>query len=77
MMRLSFCLDEEPAGDSRTYWDKQAALIKTALAEDFAVARGVQENFASGANRHLTFGRYEKGLAHFHRAIAEALAESA
>ncbi|MBT5416048.1 MAG: hypothetical protein HOK81_15720, partial [Rhodospirillaceae bacterium] len=77
VMRLSFCLDEEPAGDSRTYWDKQVALIKTALAEDFAVARGVQENFASGANRHLTFGRYEKGLAHFHQALDEALDRTA
>lgn len=74
VMRLSFCLDEEPSGASRVYWDKQIALIKTALAEDFAVARGVQANFASGANSHLTFGRYEKGLTYFHDAIAEALA---
>ena len=76
VMRLSFCLDEEPSGESRLYWDKQIALIKAALAEDFAVARGVQKNFASGANGHLTFGRYEKGQAYFHQAIAEALAEA-
>jgi phenylpropionate dioxygenase-like ring-hydroxylating dioxygenase large terminal subunit len=74
VMRLSFCLDEEPSGESRVYWDKQVALIKRALAEDFVVAREVQAGFASGANGHLTFGRYEKGLGYFHQAIAEALA---
>lgn len=73
VMRLSYCLDEAPSGESRAYWDKQVALIKTALAEDFAVARGVQDNFASAANAHLTFGRYEKGVAYFHQTLDEAL----
>jgi phenylpropionate dioxygenase-like ring-hydroxylating dioxygenase large terminal subunit len=74
VMHLSFCIPEEPSTEKvETYWRKNADLIRTALDEDFRVAEGVQAGFASGANTHLTFGRYEKGLAFFHQAIEEAL----
>ncbi|MFO0997692.1 MAG: SRPBCC family protein [Alphaproteobacteria bacterium] len=74
VMRLSFCLPETPSSDkARSYWERNANLIRTALDEDFRVAEGVQAGFTSGANTHLVFGRYEKGLAFFHQALEEAL----
>lgn len=77
VMHLSFCLPERPEGEkSKAYWDKNADLIRTALEEDFAVGEGIQAGFASGANTHLTFGRYEKGLAFFHDIVEEALADA-
>ncbi|MGH6952853.1 MAG: SRPBCC family protein, partial [Alphaproteobacteria bacterium] len=77
VMLLSFLVPEPPtSAKARAYWEKNAALIKTALAEDFAVAEGVQRGLASGANTHLTFGRYEPGLAYFHQAVERALAEA-
>ena len=58
VMHLSFCIPEQPATEkAKTYWSKNADLIRTALDEDFRVAEGVQAGFASGANTHLTFGR--------------------
>lgn len=74
VMRLSFCLPAEPEGDeAQAYWSRNVGLIRAALAEDFAIAEGVQRGFPSGANQHLVFGRYEKGLIYFHAAIEEAL----
>lgn len=75
VMHLSFCLPEKPESEkARTYWDKNAGLIRTALGEDFVVGEGIQAGFASGANTHLTFGRYEKGLSYFHDIVEEAMA---
>lgn len=75
IMHLSFCLPEKPETDkAKAYWDKNAGLIRTALSEDFVVGEGIQAGFASGANRNLVFGRYEKGLAHFHDIVEEAMA---
>ena len=74
VMRLSFCLPAEPDGEkARAYWGRNMDLIRAALAEDFAIAEGVQRGFRSGANQELVFGRYEKGLIFFHAAIEEAL----
>ena len=76
-MRLSFCLPAAPEDEkAQAYWDRNVALIRAALAEDFAVAEGVQRGFGSGANQDLVFGRYEKGLAFFHAAVEEALRAS-
>ena len=77
VMHLSFCLPEKPETEkAKAYWDKNASLIRTALGEDFVVGEGIQAGFASGANTHLTFGRYEKGLTHFHDIVEEAMARS-
>lgn len=74
VMHLSFCLPERPESEkAKNYWDRNARLIRTALDEDFAIGEGIQAGFASGANKHLTFGRYEKGLAFFHDIVEEAL----
>ncbi|MCX7355405.1 MAG: aromatic ring-hydroxylating dioxygenase subunit alpha [Alphaproteobacteria bacterium] len=74
VMHLSFCLPEKPETEkAKAYWDKNASLIRIALNEDFVVGEGIQAGFASGANQHLTFGRYEKGLAFFHDIVEEAI----
>jgi phenylpropionate dioxygenase-like ring-hydroxylating dioxygenase large terminal subunit len=74
VMELSFCLPEVPSGEkAEAYWKRNAELIRTALSEDFRMAEGVQSGLASGANRELVFGRYEKGLHYFHDALDEAV----
>jgi len=75
VMHLSFCLPEKPETEkAKAYWDKNASLIRTALGEDFVVGESIQAGFASAANQHQTFGRYEKGLAFFHDIVEEAMA---
>ena len=72
-MELTFCLPEAPRdAKAEAYWAKNTQLIRTALAEDFRVGEGVQAGLASGANADFVFGRYEKGLQFFHRALADA-----
>ena len=41
--------------------------------EDRAAATTIQQTLASGANSHLTFGRFEKAIVHFHRHLGEYL----
>lgn len=41
--------------------------------EDRAAATTIQQTLASGANSHLTFGRFEKAIVHFHRQLGEYL----
>ena len=39
----------------------------TGLIEDRDAAHTIQTHMESGANSHLTFGRYEQAIGHFHR----------
>jgi len=67
----------EPAGtaSARAEWDRRLALLLgTVNDEDFPVAEGIQQGFAAGAQAHVTFGRHEPALAHFHHAVARGLA---
>lgn len=58
----------------RAHWDKNMALLlETVVEEDFKVSEQIQQGFHSGAQQHLTFGRNEPALRHFHRAIQQAL----
>lgn len=55
-------------------WDLNwKILMQTVLEEDFPVGETMQRAFASGAQDHLTFGRNEPALQHFHRSLADAL----
>lgn len=51
----------------------QVDLLTSGADEDFAVARAVQRGLGSGANDHLTFGRFEGAIGHFHRTLDAAL----
>lgn len=54
---------------------KDAKFVKdTGLGEDRAVACSVQAGLASGANTHLTFGKFEKAIVHFHQQLDKHLA---
>ncbi|HJQ59224.1 MAG TPA: SRPBCC family protein [Vineibacter sp.] len=56
-------------------WKKNWDIVRgTVHAEDFPMARTIQQGFASGAQDHVVFGRNEIGLHDFHRSLKEALA---
>ncbi|PKA68246.1 phenylpropionate dioxygenase-like ring-hydroxylating dioxygenase large terminal subunit [Pseudomonas baetica] len=59
----------------REIWDKNMKLLlETVDGEDFEVSAKIQQGIASGAQTHLTYGRNEPALQHFHRMIQQALA---
>ena len=46
---------------------------ETGLKEDRHAACSIQESLKTGANTHLTFGKFEKAIVHFHSQIAERI----
>ena len=63
---------EDPAND---YWEKNWVVVTdTVLTEDMKVGQSIQQGFASGAQTHVTFGKNEPGVQHFHRMIQRAVA---
>lgn len=46
------------------------------LKEDQDVVESIQRGLASNANSHLTFGKYEKLIAHLHRNLQEVLSKT-
>ena len=46
---------------------------ETGLDEDREAAVAIQAGLASNANTHLTFGRYEKAIVHFHQSLSHYL----
>lgn len=59
---------------ARSYWDKNMdLLLRTVEKEDFPLAEDMQRGFRSGAQDHVTFGRNEPALAHYHRKVRDAL----
>lgn len=55
-------------------WDLNwKILMQTVLEEDFPVGEAMQQGFSSGAQDHLSFGRNEPALQHFHHSLADAL----
>ncbi|MFO1081345.1 MAG: SRPBCC family protein [Reyranellaceae bacterium] len=65
---------QEMAAKPDSYWRGAADLFGAAVGEDFAIGETIQRNFRSGANRHQTFGKFEKALGWYHREIAETVA---
>lgn len=61
---------------ARAHWDRNVHIFWTALAEDFALMESKQATLLSGANTHLTFGRFEHASAWFHEAIDGVLAQA-
>lgn len=74
-MEVSFYVPEEPLTDkARHHWERNMdILMRTVNEEDFHVCAGIQKGFNSGAQQHVTIGRNEPGLAHFHRTLHGAL----
>lgn len=70
---------ERATPDWTPHWEKTFRLIEEGVfeKEDIACAIGIQKGMASGANRFVTAGRAEQGLAWFHDDVARRLADEA
>jgi phenylpropionate dioxygenase-like ring-hydroxylating dioxygenase large terminal subunit len=75
VMYVDWYVPEPPTSEKALrHWEKNVDLfVRTVVDEDFALGEGIQRGFASGAQTHLTYGRYEVPLHHYHRALREAL----
>lgn len=59
---------------ARRHWrNNMDLLMATVEGEDFPLGENIQKDFSSGAQTHITFGRNEPALAHFHQTIDAAL----
>ena len=58
-------------------WTRTMELLIGVVEQDLALGEGIQRSFESGAIAHVTYGRFEPALEHFHRTIREALAARA
>ena len=55
--------DQTPLSDDpQTHRKQNHRITVTTLSEDFEIGEGIQAGLSSGANQHLTFGRYEGAL---------------
>ena len=58
----------------KRHWDRNMDLLmRTVDAEDFPVCLDIQRGFGAQAQEHVTFGRNEPGLGHYHANIRAAL----
>jgi len=61
----------------KRHWERNMDLLmRTVDVEDFPVCLDIQRGFASGAQTHITFGRNEPALGHYHRSIQQAVGPS-
>lgn len=67
--------EKGPAGTPKAdaYWDRNVKIFWDALDEDFQMGQAIQAGFRSGANTHVTFGRFEQGCAWFHDSLDRRL----
>ncbi len=75
-LRISTVVPADAGPDLDTHWAQNQKITRITLAEDFAIGEGIQAGLASGANTHLTFGRYEGALDSFAQTVEQALAKS-
>ena len=65
---------DSPRSDA--YWQRNFdLLVEVTDTEDFATAAGIQRGYGTGAQTHVTYGRNEPALQHFHRSL-DALLDS-
>ncbi|MEM8982148.1 MAG: SRPBCC family protein [Pseudomonadota bacterium] len=55
------------------HWAKNHAILMDTIREDFAIGESIQAGLGTGANTHLTFGRFEGALAAFNRLVDEQM----
>jgi len=74
-VHLSLYVPDPPTTDKmRRHWAANLQLAIDAVdREDFRLGEGIQRGFRSGAQDHVTFGRNEPALSHFHRSLRRAL----
>lgn len=60
--------------EEQRHWDRNwKILMNTVLDEDFVASEAIQRSCRLGTQPHLTFGRNEPALQHFHRSLADIL----
>ena len=65
--------DRVDSDADREHWAKNHAITLKTLKEDFDIGESIQAGLASGANTHLTFGRFEGALAVFNAEVERRL----
>lgn len=66
----------QPAVEEKAqrYWLSNFDLaMRTVRDEDFTLGASIQQGFFSGAQDHITYGRNEPALIHFHQSLRQAL----
>lgn len=73
--RLSVQMYVPPDSErSEDHWRRNFdLLVEVTDTEDFATAAGIQRGYYTGAQDHITFGRNEPALQHFHRSLDSML----
>jgi phenylpropionate dioxygenase-like ring-hydroxylating dioxygenase large terminal subunit len=61
--------------EDRDHWQRSFSLIDGGVfqAEDYKIAEKMHAGITTGANTHLTFGRLEQTIRHFHTVLDNAL----
>lgn len=79
-MHVSIYTPDDSRGDERAtrHWEKNMELLLAVVnSEDFPLGEKMQMGFHSAAQEHLTFGRNEPALRHFHESVEAALTGAA
>ena len=74
-LRLATLVPQDQAADT-AHWERNHAITLTTLSEDFAIGESIYANLDSGANTHLTFGRFEGALDRFNRTVESYLVDA-
>jgi phenylpropionate dioxygenase-like ring-hydroxylating dioxygenase large terminal subunit len=73
-MLLTVYIPEPPKSDKAIqYWEKNQHMLLGAIDEDFVIGEGMQRGYRSGAQDHLTYGRYEHAIGYFHESVNRVL----
>ncbi|MEM8769190.1 MAG: SRPBCC family protein [Pseudomonadota bacterium] len=72
-LRLSTVVPKAELTARAEHWQKNHDLTVRTLKEDFAIGEGIQRGFASGANSHINFGRFEGALDQFNLTVDRAI----
>lgn len=73
-LEFSLLVPKIPTSDyAKEAWGKSLDLVKAVVGEDSDRGEAIQSGLLSGANRHLTFGRFEQGLGWYHEAVEQAI----
>lgn len=68
--------EEAQTEERARHWARNQAITKATLIEDFEIGAEIQQGFASRANDHHLFGRFEGALDRFNRTVEASLAGS-
>ena len=72
VLRLSTLVPKDRVEET-AYWQRNHAITMTTLDEDFAIGESIQNSLGTGANTHMTFGRFEGALTKFNEMVEARL----